>query len=69
MHTDIRYIASSIVILMTMRNNVPCCSEGTGEDVDLELLVDDFVTFYIAGKQTLYASFQMYLASTCVASS
>ena len=27
------------------------CSADTGEDVDLELLVDDFITFYIAGEQ------------------
>ena len=25
------------------------CSVGTGEDVDLEVLVDDFVCFYMAG--------------------
>ena len=24
---------------------------GTGEDVDLEVLVDDFLTFYMAGEQ------------------
>jgi len=31
--------------------DVPFCSADTGEDVDLELLVDDFITFYIAGEQ------------------
>ena len=29
---------------------VPFCSAGTGDNVDLELLVDDFVTFCIAGE-------------------
>jgi len=24
---------------------------GTGKDVDLEVLVDDFLTFYMAGEQ------------------
>jgi len=31
------------------------CSVGTSEDVDLELLVDDFITFYIAGEQNVYS--------------
>ena len=32
---------------------VPFCSAGTGDNVDLELLVDDFVTFCIAGESIL----------------
>jgi len=32
------------------------CSAGTGEEIGLELLVDDFVTFYIAGKPSLVTS-------------
>ena len=32
---------------------LPLCSAGTDEDADLELLVDDFVTFYIAGEWNL----------------
>lgn len=39
-----------------VRMDVLFCSAGTGEDVDLELLVDDFVAFYLAGEQTLLAS-------------
>jgi len=31
--------------------DAPISSIDTGEDVDLELLVDDFITFYIAGEQ------------------
>jgi len=33
------------------RKDVLFWSAGTGEDVDLEVLVDDFITFYMAGEQ------------------
>ena len=34
------------------RKDVLFWSAGTGEDVDLEVLVDDFITFYMAGEQS-----------------
>ena len=34
---------------MTCCEDVAFCSAGTDEDVDLEILVDDFITFYVAG--------------------
>ena len=33
------------------RKDVLFWSAGTGEDVDLEVLVDDFITFYVAGRR------------------
>ena len=32
-------------------------ADGTNEDVDLEVLVDDFVMFYMAGEQIMPMQF------------
>jgi len=41
----------NFVITCVFTKEVPFWSAGTGEDVDLEVLVDDFLTFYMAGEQ------------------
>jgi len=47
----LRKLDCNFVITCVFTKEVPFCSVETGEDVDLEVLVDDFLTFYMAGEQ------------------
>ena len=42
----------AIVIIIIMYININAMLSATRESVDIEELVDDFVTFYIAGQET-----------------
>ena len=44
-------------LMIYARKEVPYFSAGTNEDVDLEVLVDDFVMFYMAGEQIMPMQF------------
>ena len=39
------------------------CSVETGEDVDLEVLVDDFLTFYMAGEQNYELCMSVWMSA------
>ena len=36
---------------------------GTGKDVDLEVLVDDFLTFYMAGEQNYELCMSVWMSA------